>query len=151
MKNEEGETYNLKIVKNTRPIAQGALVDLALHTLGWKAVQDLCAQVFEEVLNIPVSIYCEAQDGGQDAVFIFEKQNRVAKRGTIQCKFTSDAKRRLKSSDLTREKDSVRVLAKNGDADTYYFITNMGIDAPVAAMLMPLNLTFTSQIMLVEH
>ncbi len=112
--------------------AQGLLVDLALHTLGWKAFQDLCAQIFEEVLKMPVSIYREAQDGGQDAVFLFDKENGVAKRGTVQCKFTSDAKRRLRPSDLTGEIDSIKALVESGDADTYYFITNMGIDAPVA-------------------
>ncbi len=125
----------LSDISDNKLQAQAALVDLALHTLGWKAFQDLCAQVFEEVLKIPVSIYREAQDGGQDAVLLFEKHNEVAKRGTVQCKFTSDAKRRLKLSDLTGEKDSVRALAKNGDADTYYFITNMGIDAPVATTI----------------
>ncbi len=115
--------------------AQGPLVELALYTLGWKSFQDLCAQIFEEVLKIPVSIYREAQDGGQDAVFLFDKEKDVAKRGTIQCKFTSDSKRRLRLSDLTGEIDSIKALVKNGDADIYYFITNMGVDAPVAVSI----------------
>ena len=123
---------DLKRSVDTKPQAQGPLVDLALHTLGWKAFQDLCAQIFTEVLNAPVSIYREAQDGGQDAVFIFEKQNEIAKRGTAQCKFTSNSKKRLQLSDLIEEESHIRDLVKSGDADTYYFITNMGIDAPVA-------------------
>jgi len=48
--------------------AEGPWSDLALHTIGWKAFQDLCAQVCEEVLRRPVQVYREAQDGGQDAV-----------------------------------------------------------------------------------
>lgn len=40
-------------------------VDFALHTLGWKAFQDLCAQVMEEELKTTVSVYREAQDGGR--------------------------------------------------------------------------------------
>lgn len=44
--------------------------DFALHTLGWKAFQDLCTQVMEEELQTTVSVYREAQDGGQDAVFL---------------------------------------------------------------------------------
>jgi len=112
--------------------AQGQLVDLALHTLGWKAFQDLCAQVCEEVLQRPVAIYREAQDGGQDAVFLFKKSKGLTGTGTVQCKFTSDSKRRLKLSDLNVEKVSIKELVAKGEADTYYFITNMGVDAPVA-------------------
>jgi len=106
---------------------------LALHTLGWKAFQDLCAQVCEDVLHRPVAIYREAQDGGQDAVFLFKKSKKFTGTGTVQCKFTSDSKRRLKLGDITSEKDSVKGLVAKGEADTYYFITNMGVDAPVAA------------------
>ncbi len=120
-------------MKIKTPQAQGPLIDLALHTLGWKAFQDLCAQVCEEVLKRPVAIYREAQDGGQDAVFLFKKSKKVTGTGTLQCKFTSDPKRRLKLSDLTGEKDSVKDLVTKGEAGTYYFITNMGIDAPIAA------------------
>lgn len=121
-------------MNDTQIQAQGQLTDLALHTLGWKAFQDLCAQIFEEVLQRPVSIYREAQDGGQDAVFLFKKsKKKTIGTGTVQCKFTSDSKRRLKLSDLTGEIDSVKKLVEKGEADAYYFITNMGVDAPVAA------------------
>jgi len=116
-----------------KPQSQGQLVDLALHTLGWKAFQDLCAQVCEEVLQKPVSIYREAQDGGQDAVFIFEKNSKISGTGTVQCKFTSDPKKKLKLSDLTSEKKSIKELVSKGEAHAYIFITNMGVDAPVAA------------------
>lgn len=132
MEEVEGETV-IDATQKSPPQAQGPLVDLALHTLGWKAFQDLCAQVCEEILSIPVSIYREAQDGGQDAVFIIEKNAEAAKIGTVQCKFTSDPKKRLKVGDLASERDSVIELVAGGQADTYYFITNMGIDAPIAA------------------
>ena len=115
------------------PQAQGQIADLALHTLGWKAFQDLCAQICEEVLQRPVAIYREAQDGGQDAVFLFKKSKKITATGTVQCKFTSDPRRRLKLNDLAGEKNSVNELVAKGEADTYYYITNMGIDAPVAA------------------
>lgn len=115
-----------------KPQPQGPVVDLALHTLGWKAFQDLCAQICEEVLRCPVAIYREAQDGGQDAVFQFKKMNQSTGTGTVQCKFTSDSKKRLKTGDLRGEKNTVKELVAKGEADTYYFITNMGVDAPVA-------------------
>lgn len=37
--------------------AQAYQVDFALHTLGWKAFQDLCAQVLEEELKCTVGVY----------------------------------------------------------------------------------------------
>lgn len=117
--------------------AQGPWTDLALHTLGWKAFQDLCAQICEEVLKQTVSIYRDAQDGGQDAVFLVrpKRGRKKAHTGTVQCKFVSDPKRRLRPSDYTKEKKSIRELVAKGEAHTYYFITNMGADAPVAAKI----------------
>ena len=116
---------------------QGPLRYLALDTLGWKAFQDLCAQICAEVLEQTVSIYREAQDGGQDAVFLIcsAGQRGTGKTGTVQCKFASDPQRRLKPSDLAKEIVSISDLVSIGQAHTYYFITNMGVDAPVAAKI----------------
>ena len=113
---------------------QGPLRCLALHTLGWKSFQDLCAQICEEV-KTTLSIYREAQDGGQDAVFLISSPHHEGKKktGTVQCKFVSDPRRRLKPSDLSKEIASISDLVSTGEAHTYYFITNMGVDAPVAA------------------
>ena len=77
-------------------------VDFALHTLGWKAFQDLCAQVMEEELNSTVSVYREAQDGGQDAVFLAKSPDGLNVVGTVQCKFSSKREQRLRPSDITR-------------------------------------------------
>ena len=114
---------------------QGAHVDLAIHTLGWKAFQDLCAQVCAETLGTIVSIYREAQDGGQDAVL----QTRKAGSGqegfeaTVQCKFSGKAHLRLRATDVDPELATIRELVAAGRAKTYYFITSQGVDAPVAA------------------
>ena len=115
--------------------AQGPWADLALHTLGWKAFQDLCAQTCEEILKRPVEIFREAQDGGQDAVFLARPVNgNVASRpATVQCKFTSKAASKLKPSDLTVEESHISSLLTAGQADTYVLMTNMPVDAPVAA------------------
>ncbi len=112
---------------------QGPIRDLALHTLGWKAFQDLCSQVCEEVLKLPVSIYREAQDGGQDAVFLTSPIDGKRAEGTVQCKFTGNSNRRLRASDLNAEIDSIRELVAAGKAQAYYLVTNMGVDAPIAA------------------
>jgi hypothetical protein len=56
--------------------AEGPWTDLALHRIGWRAFQDLCSQVCKEVLHRPVEIFREAQDGGQDAVFLIHRSKR---------------------------------------------------------------------------
>jgi hypothetical protein len=91
---------------------QGPWTDLALHTLGWKAFQDLCAQTCEEILRLPVEIFREAQDGGQDAVFLSRAPKGVAmhRPATVQCKFTSKALAKLKPSDLRAEETHVTSL-----------------------------------------
>lgn len=117
--------------------AQGQISDLALHTLGWKAFQDLCAQVCAEILGTTVSIYREAQDGGQDAVFLGKRSTPapLVVEITVQCKFSSKADHRLKPSDLDPELGTIRALVQDGRAHTYYFITSLGVDAPVAATI----------------
>ncbi|WP_413729453.1 hypothetical protein [Sodalis sp. RH22] len=115
--------------------AHGPWSDLALHTIGWRAFQDLCSQVCEVILGRPVEIFREAQDGGQDAVFLIPAGNDAPPIGTVQCKHTSDAVKALKLSDLTVEIDHVEELVKAGQADTYAFMTNMSLDAPVAAAM----------------
>ncbi len=112
--------------------AQAQNVDFAFHTLGWKAFQDLCSQIFEEEMDSTVSIYREAQDGGQDAVLL-SKESEKSPEATIQCKFSSKSERRLKVADINEELTSVKELVLEGRAQTYYFVTSMGIDAPVAA------------------
>jgi hypothetical protein len=111
---------------------QGAWADLALHTLGWKAFQDLCAHVCEDVLGIPVEIYREAQDGGQDAVFVSKSIAGAPINATVQCKFSSQAARSLKPGDLTTEENHIEELKSKGYAETYVFMTSMSVSAPVA-------------------
>lgn len=112
--------------------AHGPWSDLALHTIGWRAFQDLCSQVCEVVLGRPVEIFREANDGGQDAVFLIPSEAMTPPIGTVQCKHTSDAGKALKVSDLTAELGNVQELVKASQADTYIFMTNMSVDAPVA-------------------
>lgn len=114
------------------PIAQAYHADFALHTLGWKAFQDLCAQLCTESLGRTVSIYREAQDGGQDAVFLLPEA-KGAREATVQCKFTGKPDQRLKLSDITSELNNVASLVAEGRAHSYYFLTSMGVDAPIAA------------------
>lgn len=117
---------------NSSPVVHAYNVDFALHTLGWKAFQDLCAQICAETLRRTVSIYREAQDGGQDAVFLLPADMGFQE-ATIQCKFSGKSDKRLRLSDITAELANVKELVVQGRAHTYYFLTSMGVDAPVAA------------------
>lgn len=129
----DGAQIELPVLRERR--AHGPWSDLALHTVGWRAFQDLCSQVCEVVLGRPVEIFREAQDGGQDAVFLIPSGTDAPPIGTVQCKHTSDAMRALKLSDLTTELENVEELVNAGQADTYAFMTNMSVEAPVAAAM----------------
>lgn len=108
---------------------QSANVDLNLHTLGWKAFQDLCTQVCAEVWGTTVSIYREAQDGGQDAVLQMRKagSGQNGFEATVQCKFSGKANLRLHATDVDAELATVRELVAAGRAKTYYFITSKAL------------------------
>lgn len=116
------------------PIAQSYHADFSLHTLGWKAFQDLCAQLCAESLGRTISIYREAQDGGQDAVFLLPAATG-SHEATVQCKFSSKSGQRLKLSDITSELGNIESLVAEGRAHTYYFLTSVGVDATVAAQI----------------
>lgn len=116
--------------------AEGPWSDLALHSIGWKAFQDLCSQVCEEVLHRPVEIFREAQDGGQDAVFLIPSADGSSTHiGSVQCKHSSNSSQRLKIGDLTPELKHVEDLVAAAQAHTYIFMTSMSVDAPVAREL----------------
>jgi hypothetical protein len=110
-----------------RTTAVGPWSDLALHTIGWRAFQDLCSQVCEVVLQRPVEIFREAQDGGQDAVFLIPREHATgAPVGTVQCKHCSDRNKGLRPSDLSAEITHLQELVRLGQADTYVLIARTG-------------------------
>jgi hypothetical protein len=123
---------NDTVIRRPMARAEGAWSDLALHTIGWKAFQDLCSQVCEEVLRQPVEVFREAQDGGQDAVFLLRTRSGEHRTGTVQCKHSCHPQARLRVGALTSEFEAVKELVKAGEADTYVLMTSMSVDAPVA-------------------
>lgn len=113
--------------------AQAQQTKIALHTLGWKSFQDLCAQVLEDTLRCVVEVFREAQDGGQDAVFLHRpKKEGDYKQGTAQCKFYGKADALLKFSDIINEFKAVTALVQDGQAEVYIFMTNARVNAPIA-------------------
>lgn len=96
----------------------------------------MAAQVCEERLKTQVTVHHEAKDGGQDAVFLISATGEdVSPTGTVQVKYSSDAKRTLKLSDLSPEIEKLKELLAAGEADTYVFVTNMSASAPNAKAL----------------
>jgi hypothetical protein len=61
---------------------QAAEVDYDLHTLGWKAFQQLCVTVASEIWGQTVQGYFEGNDGGRDAVENDPKADSVPVRNT---------------------------------------------------------------------
>lgn len=116
--------------------------DFALHTLGWKAFQDLCSTVTTEILGQTVERYFDSHDGGRDGAFggTWERTQNEHFSGafTIQCKFTAKPNAQLNASILSDEIEKARTLLRDGLADTYLLITNASVKGTVAAKLKKL-------------
>lgn len=85
-------------------------------------------------MNVPVEVYREAQDGGQDAVFVSKLAGADggSPTTTVQCKFSSNGSRHLKLADLTEEVEHISVLKEQGQVDRYLFMTSMSVSGPTA-------------------
>ncbi len=110
--------------------ANAGLVDYHLHTLGWKAFQDLAVAVATEVLGKPVETFLSSRDGGRDGAFVGVS---AGNRSTIQCKFTSRADATLGVAELADELSKVQSLASRGLAEDYVILTNFGVSGVAAA------------------
>lgn len=100
--------------------------DYPLHQLGWKAFQDVCIAIAEEVLKRPVQSFLPSRDAGRDGAFIGTWNSHDGRAGssTIQCKFTSRVDKNLTISMLRTEIAKVKKLVKRGLAADYIILTN---------------------------
>jgi hypothetical protein len=107
------------------------LVDFALHSLGWKAFQDLCGTVLREVLGQTIQHFLDTNDGGRDGAFAgtWKTKGSEAYAGsfTVQCKFTAKVGKHLRLHELTDELAKAERLASRGDAQTYILMTNASL------------------------
>jgi hypothetical protein len=103
-------------------------VTFNLHSLGWKAFQDLCATILSEVLGQTLQQFFDSHDGGRDGAFagVWNPQHGEEFRGsfTVQCKFTAKADNHLSVASLKDEIKKARRLASKGLASTYLLLTN---------------------------
>jgi hypothetical protein len=118
-------------------IAQATEVNYELHTLGWKAFQDLCAAVLAETLGQTFQVFAPGNDGGRDGAFrgSWAKANGVDVEGTFtaQCKFTNRPTTSLSLSLLHDEVKKAKGLAAQGLATNYLLLTNHVVSGTTAA------------------
>jgi hypothetical protein len=120
------------------PTSQANEVDFALHTLGWKAFQDLVIAVASEVLERPVQVFLPSKDGGRDGAFWGTwpgAPDVPDARSTIQCKFTGKANATLKLADVSTELSKISSLAARGLAHDYVLLTNAGVSGEAEAAI----------------
>lgn len=107
---------------------QASEVSYELHSLGWKAFQNLCITIVSDVWGQVVQAFLDSRDGGRDGAFrgSWKPSAGESFRGSFvaQCKFTAKADRILRPSDLTDELAKARRLASRGLADNYFLFTN---------------------------
>jgi len=118
-------------------VAPGAL-DFALHTLGWRNFQDLCAVVLRQVLGQTVKSFADSNDGGRDGAFLVGWQNPEVVVGgkwtgipegstVVQCKFMTKVGKNLVPSDVDAEIEKIKRLVEKGICTNYVLMTNAAI------------------------
>ncbi len=114
--------------QTNRPKVQATEVAYELHTLGWKAFQNLCVTITSEVWGQTVQSFFDSHDGGRDGAFHgkWKPKDGEAFEGsfTAQCKFTAKADTQLQFSDLKDELKKAKRLAARGLSDNYFLFTN---------------------------
>jgi len=108
--------------------AQATATCYELHTLGWKAFQNLCATIVGEVFGQTVQSFFDSRDGGRDGAFqgIWKPtgDDTFAGSFTVQSKFSAKAGKHLALTDVKSELAKAARLAKRGLADNYLLFTN---------------------------
>jgi hypothetical protein len=110
-------------------------VNFDLHSLGWKAFQDLCATILSEILGQTVQQFFDSHDGGRDGAFAgvwrHVKEEAFSGPYTVQCKFTGKRDKQLAVNDLSDELAKAKRLASKGLVSTYLLLTNARVTGTV--------------------
>lgn len=115
-------------------------LDYDLHKLGWRAFQDLCAVIMQEVLGQTFHTFADTNDAGRDGAFhghwsvsTDAPDNEVApiaSAGTAavaQCKFSARQGKTLTPTMLDDEIMKVSRLHEQGLCDAYILLTNLRV------------------------
>jgi hypothetical protein len=104
-----------------------------LHTLGWRAFQDLCAAVVRTVWGQSAHSFADSNDAGRDGAFygIWHDTSSTPRLRDVPdgpfvlpCKHTKKAGGTLAESDLAEEFDKVPPLVARGLCRSYVLMTN---------------------------
>jgi hypothetical protein len=119
--------------------AQSAEVNYELHSLGWKAFQNLCVHIASELWGQTVQSFFDANDGGRDGAFSGtwrpSAQETLVGSFTAQCKFTAKADELIPLVDMKDEFAKATALAARGLADHYILFTNARLTGATEADL----------------
>lgn len=111
-----------------KKIAQANEITYELHTLGWKAFQQLCVSVVSDYWGQTVEGYWDSNDGGRDGGFFGKWKSKDGEMFegsfTVQCKFSAKPDGTLHISQLKDELVKAEKLAKRGLADNYFLLSS---------------------------
>src|SRR5262249_31537308 len=115
-----------------------------LHTLGWRAFQDLCAAVVRTVWGQSAHAFADSNDGGRDGAFYGISRNPPDGREAqdlpdgpfvLQCKHTKKPGDTLSESDLEEEFAKVPALVAGGLCRSYTLMTNARVTGNAEARI----------------
>ena len=128
----EVEALPIKSVPS-RTHASHGVPDFRLHTLGWKAFQDLCLHILQEELGQTVQVFPPGNDGGRDGAFrgtwTPDGQSAISGSFAVQCKHSSRTSHSITSSSLGDELAKAKELVRQSLADNYIVMTNSSMTA----------------------
>ena len=115
-----------------------------LHTLGWRAFQDLCAAVVRTVWGQSAHAFADSNDGGRDGAFYGIWHNPPDGGDplelpdgpfVVQCKHTKIPGGTLSESDLEEEFAKIPALVAGGLCRSYALMTNARITGHAEAKI----------------
>jgi hypothetical protein len=116
-----------------------------LHTLGWRAFQDLCAAVMRTVWGQSAHAFADSNDAGRDGAFYGVWHNPTRAAGlnehldgpfVLQCKHTKRPGGTLSESGLEAEFAKVPALVNGGLCRSYVLMTNARVTGNAEARIM---------------
>lgn len=107
--------------------SQAQQVTFELHTLGWRAFQDLCFTILREEFGHKCQLLSYVKDLGQDIIYTGESslESNLTELFIIQCKHRSKPDISLTVGMFTEEVAKLKALSKVKHIRNYYIVTNM--------------------------
>lgn len=108
-------------------------VDFQLHSLGWKAFQDLCLTILSDQLGQAVKRFSPVRDGGRDGAFLGDwnptSSLKLDGETVVQCKYTNRRNASLTLSGFKDEAKKAEILWKRHPRNNYILLSNYRLTA----------------------